>query len=84
MSTDGSNAVSVKELLWVWAVLAGPGRLLLLDEPSSALDREAADALARAVLGLGEEKSAVVVSHDRGFLERCCTRVLDLVPPAAR
>jgi len=73
-----------RQLLWVWAVLAGPGALLLLDEPSSALDGNAGDALARAVLALGTDKSALVVSHDRAFLERCCTRVLDLEPQAVR
>ena len=48
--------------------------LLLLDEPSNDLDVETLRALEEALLNF--PGSAVVVSHDRWFLDRICTHLL--------
>lgn len=51
---------------------------LLLDEPTNHLDDEALDFLESALLGL--PGVVVAASHDRVFLERLCTSVIDLDP----
>ncbi len=48
--------------------------LLLLDEPSNDLDVETLRALEEALLSF--PGSAIVVSHDRWFLDRICTHLL--------
>jgi len=50
--------------------------LVLLDEPTNDLDLDGLDRLERFVTGLRE--GAIVVSHDREFLARTVTRVLEL------
>jgi ATPase subunit of ABC transporter with duplicated ATPase domains len=48
--------------------------LLLLDEPSNDLDVETLRALEEALLSF--PGCAIVVSHDRWFLDRICTHML--------
>lgn len=50
------------------------GNVLLLDEPSNDLDVETLRALEEAILNF--PGSAVVISHDRWFLDRVCTHLL--------
>jgi len=50
--------------------------VLLLDEPTNDLDLEGLDRLERFVTGL--RSGVVVVSHDREFLARTVTRVVEL------
>jgi len=54
-------------------LLAG-GNVLLLDEPSNDLDVETLRALEEALLEFAG--SALVISHDRWFLDRICTHIL--------
>ena len=55
-------------------VLKTGGNLILLDEPTNDLDVDTLRALEEALLGFAG--SAVVVSHDRWFLDRVCSHVL--------
>ena len=55
-------------------LLKSGGNVLLLDEPSNDLDVETLRALEEALLSF--PGSAIVVSHDRWFLDRICTHLL--------
>jgi ATP-binding cassette ChvD family protein len=54
--------------------LASGGNVLLLDEPSNDLDVETLRALEEALLEF--PGAAIVISHDRWFLDRICTHIL--------
>ena len=55
-------------------LLRSGGNLLLLDEPTNDLDVDTLRALEEGLLGFGG--CAVVVSHDRWFLDRIATHIL--------
>ena len=55
-------------------VLQAGGNVLLLDEPTNDLDVDTLRALEEALLGFGG--CAVVISHDRWFLDRIATHIL--------
>ncbi|MFT7413902.1 MAG: sulfate-transporting ATPase [Methylophagaceae bacterium] len=55
-------------------LLKAGGNVLLLDEPTNDLDVETLRALEEAILAF--PGSAVVISHDRWFLDRVCTHVI--------
>jgi sulfate-transporting ATPase len=55
-------------------VLKSGGNLLLLDEPTNDLDVNTMRALEEALLEFGG--CAVVISHDRWFLDRICTHIM--------
>lgn len=55
-------------------LLKSGGNLLLLDEPSNDLDVETLRALEEAVLTF--PGCAIVISHDRWFLDRICTHLM--------
>ncbi|MEZ0390704.1 MAG: energy-dependent translational throttle protein EttA [Pseudobdellovibrionaceae bacterium] len=55
-------------------ILKQGGNLLLLDEPTNDLDVNTMRALEEALLEFGG--SAIVISHDRWFLDRICTHIL--------
>ena len=55
-------------------VLKAGGNLVLLDEPTNDLDVDTLRALEEALLDFAG--SAIVVSHDRWFLDRICSHIL--------
>ncbi len=55
-------------------LLRGGGNLLLLDEPTNDLDVDTLRALEDALINFGG--CAVVISHDRWFLDRIATHIL--------
>ena len=55
-------------------LLKGGGNVLLLDEPTNDLDVETLRALEDALVDFAG--CAVVISHDRFFLDRICTHIL--------
>ncbi len=61
------------------AALLGRHDLLVLDEPTNHLDVEAVDWLASHIRTLtGRGLAMLVVSHDRWFLDRICTRIWEV------
>jgi len=60
--------------LYIAKMLLKEANLLLLDEPSNDLDVNTLRALEDALLEFGG--SAVVISHDRWFLDRICTHIM--------
>lgn len=66
------------QLLSLWAVLAGAGDLVLLDEPTNNLDPAHVHLAAAAIAAGRGSRACLVVSHDQDFLQRVCTRILNL------
>ncbi len=62
-------------------LLMRPANLLLLDEPTNHLDMGSKDILCEALESY--PGTLIFVSHDRDFLRRLATRVLELTPPEA-
>src|SRR5574343_101798 len=63
-----------RDRLHLAKTLAQGGNVLMLDEPSNDLDVETLRALEEALLEFAG--SAMVISHDRWFLDRICTHIL--------
>lgn len=79
--SGGDQQKRVKDLsggernrLYLAKLLKQGANLLLLDEPTNDLDVNTMRALEDALLEFGG--SAVIISHDRWFLDRVCTHIL--------
>ena len=70
----GSLSGGERGRLHLGKTLAQGGNVLMLDEPSNDLDVETLRALEEALLEFAG--SAMVISHDRWFLDRICTHIL--------
>ncbi|HWD70812.1 MAG TPA: energy-dependent translational throttle protein EttA [Solirubrobacteraceae bacterium] len=70
----GSLSGGERNRLHMAKLLASGGNLLILDEPTNDLDTDTLRALEEALLAFAG--CAVVVSHDRWFLDRIATHVL--------
>jgi ATPase subunit of ABC transporter with duplicated ATPase domains len=67
------------QLLHVWACLASPAQLVLLDEPTNNMDPQAVSTLTQLmVTGREQGRGAIVVSHDHQFLENVCTALVEV------
>jgi zinc transport system ATP-binding protein len=66
------------QFLHVWACLTAPVDLVLLDEPTNNVDPPGVEQMAEELTRMRASRAAMVISHDRHFLERICTRVVDL------
>jgi ATP-binding cassette subfamily F protein 3 len=62
-------------------IVFGGANFLLLDEPTNHLDLDAREALEDALLEF--EGAIVFVSHDRWFVDRIATQVLEIAPGGA-
>lgn len=76
-----------KRLVTLAAVMAMEPKVLLLDEPSNALDEATTERLVDILLGL--DQAMVIISHDAHFRAKLATRTLKLeggalVPAAPR
>ena len=79
--TGGDQSKTIKDLsggeknrVYLAKILKEGGNLILLDEPTNDLDVNTMRALEEALLEFGG--SAVVISHDRWFLDRICTHIM--------
>jgi ATP-binding cassette subfamily F protein uup len=63
-----------KRAALAWAFAQEPD-LLLLDEPTNHLDIDGIVTLEEVLL---KQRSAIVITHDRAFLDRTCSRILEL------
>ncbi|GHB23068.1 ABC transporter ATP-binding protein [Streptomyces xanthochromogenes] len=72
----GSLSGGEQSRLALACVLAAAPELLLLDEPTNHLDRQATDWLAEQLRS--HRGTLVVVTHDRAFLERVSTTILEV------
>ncbi len=63
-----------KNRFYLAKMLREGGNLLLLDEPTNDLDVNTMRALEEALLEFGG--SAIIISHDRWFLDRICTHIM--------
>ncbi len=71
-----------KSRLALARVLIDDADLLLLDEPTNFLDRQALEWLETA---LSKKRAAcIIVSHDRRFLDKLCTRTLEIDTTSSR
>jgi ATPase subunit of ABC transporter with duplicated ATPase domains len=67
------------QLLNVWACLGCGADLILLDEPTNNMDLSVETSLADLLLASREEGRAIVlVSHERDFLEKVSTRLVEV------
>jgi ATPase subunit of ABC transporter with duplicated ATPase domains len=66
------------QLMMLWATLAGDGELILLDEPTNNLDAGHIQIAVDEIAPARPQRAALVVSHDRAFLDAVCTQVIEL------
>lgn len=66
------------QLLCVWAALTCGADLILLDEPTNNLDPGHEALLADMLGGQIANRAVLLVSHEQAFLERVCSRVIEV------
>lgn len=68
------------QFLRLWACLTAPADLVVLDEPTNNLDRAGVAYLQQVLQQRGGHRGVIVVSHDAGFEQAVCDRVVMLEP----
>ncbi len=66
------------QLLAVWACLASPAQVALLDEPTNNLDPEGVALLAEWLRQRRPGHSLLLISHDADFMAAVCDEALDV------
>jgi ATPase subunit of ABC transporter with duplicated ATPase domains len=66
------------QILQVWASLAAPVDLVLLDEPTNNLDPATVNLLETAIRARPKGRAIVIVSHDRRFVDAVASRVIEV------
>ncbi len=74
LSPEAASGGEKKRAALALAFALSP-ELLLLDEPTNHLDIAGIEQLETLLL---RQQAAIVVTHDRAFLDRVCTRILEL------
>ncbi len=74
--TMGNLDVKVKVKVLLAQALYGNPDILILDEPTNNLDALAANWLETFLYNF--DNTVIIVSHDRHFLNKVCTRILDI------
>lgn len=67
-----------QQLLLVWCAIGHPAALILLDEPTNNLDPDGEALLARTLRSLAPGRAALVISHERSFLEQVADRMVEV------
>ncbi len=67
-----------RQLMHVWAAIAGSARLLLLDEPTNNLDPVSESLLADYLCGPLGERGVLLVCHEPDFVARVADRVIEV------
>lgn len=66
------------QFLQVWACLKAPVELILLDEPTNNVDPPGTQHMAEELIRMQPAHAVLVISHDQHFLQRICTRTLEV------
>lgn len=66
------------QMLHTLACLCSPSKLVLMDEPTNNLDGVALEELSNILSKLEPDRSVLLVSHERSFLERHCTKMIEV------
>ena len=66
------------QLMCVWSAQATEADLVLLNEPTNNLDPSSEQLLQEILAAEQRLRSVLLVSHEREFLEACCTRVVEV------
>ena len=66
------------QFLQVWASLASPAALVLLDEPTNNVDPSGVRLLEAALHARDPARGFVLVSHDRRFVDGVATRLVEM------
>lgn len=76
MATQGVSTLSggQKNRLMLAKILASPGNLLILDEPTNDLDMDTLDMIEEVLMHY--KGTLIVVSHDRDFLDQTVTKII--------
>ena len=66
------------QLLSIWACLASPSQVILLDEPTNNLDPAGVTLLIELLNQRRAEQGIMLISHDKEFVTTATTRQIDL------
>jgi ATP-binding cassette subfamily F protein 3 len=76
MRTVSELSGGERSRLQIALLIAAESNFLLLDEPTNNLDISSVEALEEALLEF--PGALLAISHDRFFLERICTRIIEI------
>jgi ATPase subunit of ABC transporter with duplicated ATPase domains len=68
------------QLLQVWACLAGPSDLVILDEPTTNMDPRSKASLLDILRASPASLGVLTISHDRELLEVSAARIVSIAP----
>lgn len=72
-------SLGMRQRLLIAAALLGDNKIIILDEPTNALDEEGQDFVAKLILELKQEgKTVLVSSHDKEFLDQVADHIFCL------